>query len=195
MGNNALTCCARSDIQNQHSQSSIKDKYPSDLPKIDMFKSRVKMLDNVEQIENAEKLNIIHTALEELDLTNEPVSKHYEFGNVLGAGKYGVVKESKSLKDEKYKVAIKIIKLHKLSSQYHSVIQEILALKKIDHPNVVNVLEIFKDESKLYIVMEYVEGQELFDFVVRKKKLLESEAAIIVQQLLKTIKYLNELNL
>jgi serine/threonine protein kinase len=43
--------------------------------------------------------------------------------------------------------------------------------------------------------MEYVEGKELFDFVVQKMKLLESEASKIAMQLLKTIKYLNEVKI
>lgn len=119
----------------------------------------------------------------------------YRFGDVLGAGKYGVVKSATSIMNPNFKVAIKVIALEKLKSQFHSVLQEILALKKIDHPNVVKIFEIFKDHKKLYIVLEYVEGKELFEFVVSQERLLESEASQIVMQLLKTVKYLNELNI
>lgn len=41
--------------------------------------------------------------------------------------------------------------------------------------------------------MEYVEGQELFDFVSQRFKLLESEASDIIEQLVKAIRYLNTL--
>lgn len=195
MGNSAYGCCTKSDLPTQKSESSIVEKMPSDLPKVNKFKKQVKKLGMQSHMETRDRLNIIHGALSELDLTEEPIEDHYEFGEILGAGKYGVVKVGTSIRDDKFKVAIKIIKLEKLKSQYHSVVQEILSLKKIDHPNVVTIHEIFKDESNLYIVMEFVEGRELFDFVVKKHKLLESEAAKIVKQLLKTVKYLNELKL
>ena len=84
-------------------------------------------------------------------------------------------------------ISCKIIQLEKIKSQFHSILQEILALKKIDHPNVVKLFEIYKDESKLYIVLECVEGQDLYEFVVIKRKLKESEASRIIKQLGKDI--------
>jgi serine/threonine protein kinase len=146
-------------------------------------------------MERSHRLDILNEALSDLGITEEPIGNYYSMEKVIGAGKYGVVKLGKSVNDSEYKVAIKVIKLEKLRSQYHSIVQEIYALKKIDHPNVVKIHEIFKDERKLYIVMEYVEGKELFDFVVQKMKLLESEASKIAMQLLKTIKYLNEVKI
>jgi serine/threonine protein kinase len=146
-------------------------------------------------MERSHRLDILNEALSDFGITEEPIGNYYSMEKVIGSGKYGVVKLGKSVNDSEYKVAIKVIKLEKLMSQYYSIVQEIYALKKIDHPNVVKIHEIFKDERKLYIVMEYVEGKELFDFVVQKMKLLESEASKIAMQLLKTIKYLNEVKI
>ena len=73
--------------------------------------------------------------------------------------------------------------------------QEILTLQRVDHPNIVKIYEIFKDEKYLYIVMEFVEGQELFDYIIEHFTVPEMEAASIINQILKTIKYLNSLNI
>ena len=78
-----------------------------------------------------------------------------------------------------------------MTSQFHSIIQEILTLKKWDHPNIVKIYEIFRDNKKLYIVMEFVEGKELLNYVIEQYKLKESEAWSIIKQLLKTIKYVH----
>lgn len=198
MGNNALACCTSTNSLTNNAyrtDSSMIDHIPSDLPKVNKFKSKCQPLTISSKMERTHKLDILNEALSDLGLTKEPIENYYTIGEVMGAGKYGVVKEGRSITNPDYKVAVKVIKLDKLKSQYHSVIQEVLALKKIDHPNVVKIREIFKDAKKLYIVMEYVEGMELFDFVVQKMKLLESEAAKITKQLLKTVKYLNEIKL
>ena len=43
--------------------------------------------------------------------------------------------------------------------------------------------------------MEFVEGQELFDYIIEHFTVPEMEAASIINQILKTIKYLNSLNI
>lgn len=68
-------------------------------------------------------------------------------------------------------------------------------LKQVSHPNIVKILQIFKDAKKLYIVMEHVKGKELFDFIIAKNKLTESESVTIIEQLLKIVKYLNSLKI
>lgn len=65
------------------------------------------------------------------------------------------------------------------------IAQEILTLKRVDHPSIVKLLEIYKDENRLYLVLEYIPGKELFDYIVDKSSLRESEASFIIQQLIK----------
>lgn len=140
-------------------------------------------------------MEILRDAIGELGLTEEPITNYYTLDKIMGSGKYGVVRKGTSLKNPDFHVAIKVIDMAKLSSQFHSLIQEILTLKKIDHPNIVSIYEMFKDNEKLYLVLEYVEGQELFDFVTERFKLMESEACEIIGQLVKAIRYLNTLGI
>ena len=44
--------------------------------------------------------------------------------------------------------------------------REIKILKKVHHPNVVQLYEIIETDNDLYLVMEYAAGGELFDLIV-----------------------------
>ena len=48
------------------------------------------------------------------------------------------------------------------------------------HPNIVKLKEVFEDRKFMYIVLEYMKGGELFDYVKRKKNLSEPETALII---------------
>jgi calcium-dependent protein kinase len=86
---------------------------------------------------------------------------------------------------------VKTIKLDKMTTLFHSIVQEIVALKKCDHPSIVKIHEIYKDKKKLHIVLDFVEGQELLDYIIKHNKLKESEASMILKQLLKSIRYIH----
>ena len=131
---------------------------------------------------------------ERLEITSDPITKYYKLGDTIGNGNYAVVKQAVSIRTGS-KVAVKIIKMRKIKSNFETVMQEIKILKEVSHPNIVKIFEIFKDKKKLYIVMEYVTGQELYDFIVSRNRLTEFESAVISEQLLKIIKYLNSLNI
>ena len=51
--------------------------------------------------------------------------------------------------------------------------REIKILKEIDHPNFVKLYEIIENKERIYLIMEYASGGELFDFIVSKDRLSE----------------------
>lgn len=101
------------------------------------------------------KIEIIQDAMEDLKITDEPLTDFYILHEVIGTGKYGVVRKASSILNPDFIVAVKSIELSKLTGNYHNIVSEILTLKKVDHPNIVKIYEIFKDQKRLYIVMEY----------------------------------------
>ena len=51
--------------------------------------------------------------------------------------------------------------------------QELEVLQKTDHPHIVRVMELMEDDVNFYIVSELVTGGELYDYIIKKKRLTE----------------------
>lgn len=50
------------------------------------------------------------------------------------------------------------------------------------HPHIIRLYEVIETPSDIYVVMEYVKSGELFDYIVEKGRLQESEARNFFQQ-------------
>ena len=62
------------------------------------------------------------------------------------------------------------------------------SIKKLAHPNIIQIYEIFEDNTSFYLVTEYFEGMDLFDRLWQGKPLSERDIAHIIEQVLKAIK-------
>jgi 5'-AMP-activated protein kinase catalytic alpha subunit len=56
------------------------------------------------------------------------------------------------------------------------VSREIHILKLIRHPNIIHLYEIIETPKHLFLVMEFMENGELFDYIVNRKRMGEEEA-------------------
>ncbi len=72
------------------------------------------------------------------------------------------------------------------------VLMEARILRTIEHPNVIKFVDIFEDATKLYLVMELVQGGELFDRLERDGPFAEADARHVMFQLLSALNYLHE---
>lgn len=92
------------------------------------------------------------------------------------------------------KVAIKILEKSRIkdAADVERVLREIKILKSLDHPNIVKLYEIIENAERIYLIMEFASGGELFEFIVRKDKLSEREACQIYLQILDGIEYLHQ---
>lgn len=64
------------------------------------------------------------------------------------------------------------------------VMNEIKILRKVNHPNIVQLREVYEVDGEICMVMEYVKGEKLFNHVINQKRLSEPETALILKQLL-----------
>jgi calcium-dependent protein kinase len=55
----------------------------------------------------------------------------------------------------------------KVKNMFHLMKQEIFALKRADHPNIVRLYEVFEDDKYLHIVMDLCQGKDLLVYLVR----------------------------
>ncbi|XP_024024135.1 CBL-interacting serine/threonine-protein kinase 9 [Morus notabilis] len=114
----------------------------------------------------------------------------YELGRTLGEGSFGKVKFAKNVDTGDF-VAIKILDRdqvlrHKMVEQ---IKREISTMKLIKHPNVLKLFEVMASRTKIYIVLEFVDGGELFDKIAKHGRLKEDEARSYFQQLINAVDY------
>ncbi len=91
-----------------------------------------------------------------------------------------------------FKVAIKIIAKNTLQSRpamQQKLEREIAIMKFLDHPNVLRLYDVYDTPNYLFLVLEHVEGGELFDYLLSKKVLPEQEALRFFQQLVEGVEY------
>ena len=71
------------------------------------------------------------------------------------------------------KVAIKILEKDKIKEQADitRVMREIQILKIVRHPNIVQLYEIIETSRQLFLIMEFLPGGDLFNYIVKKKRL------------------------
>eukprot|EP00347_Sterkiella_histriomuscorum_P006616 403352090 len=95
------------------------------------------------------------------------------------------------------KVAIKILEKDKIKDQadVERVTREIHILKIVRHPNVVQLYEIIETSRQLFLIMEYASGGELFDFIVKRKRLQEPDACKFFQQIISGVEYIHKIKI
>lgn len=114
----------------------------------------------------------------------------YEVGRTLGEGNFGKVKYARNLETGQ-SFAIKILEKHRILDLNitDQIKREIGTLKLLRHPNVVRLHEVLASKSKIYMVLEYVDGGELFDIIASKGKLSEAQGRKLFQQLIDGVSY------
>ena len=114
----------------------------------------------------------------------------------LGEGAFGSVRLGIN-KQTGEKVAIKILEKSKLS-KYENKIKldrEIEILKKLKHPNIIQLYSVIETERQFLLIMEYIRGKELYQYILVKKKISEEEACLYFQQIISGIEYLHKLKI
>ena len=77
--------------------------------------------------------------------------------------------------------AVKLIRKDSMTKEEEeSFKHEISILKRLDHPNILKLYEVFEDTKRYYLVTELCKGGELFDEILKKVTFSEKEAATII---------------
>ena len=120
-----------------------------------------------------------------IKISTDPVANYYSIVKDLGHGSYGQVKKVKHKQLGEIR-AMKITNKKSDSSKY-----EIEILRKISHPNITNIFEIFADSKKYYVIMEFLEGGELFEAITSIGSFTEASACKVMKQILSAVYYLH----
>lgn len=77
----------------------------------------------------------------------------------------------------------------KSEKQRLGIDREITMMKLMNHPNIMRIYDVYEGEKQLYLILEYVEGGELFDFLVNRGKLAPLEALGYFKQIIYGLNY------
>lgn len=105
-----------------------------------------------------------------------------DLNHLLGKGEFGSVKLAKNKKNGEL-VAIKELKKKNMSHmEVFQTRREIEVLKICKHPNIISLLDLFENNDYYYMVIEYMKGADLFDY-------LEARSFNIPEERVKEIAY------
>uniref|UniRef100_A0A0N5AAL8 Protein kinase domain-containing protein n=1 Tax=Syphacia muris TaxID=451379 RepID=A0A0N5AAL8_9BILA len=89
-------------------------------------------------------------------------------------------------------VAIKCIEKKALKGKEEALENEIRVLKKLKHPNIIQLYGTYDEKDYVYLVMELVTGGELFDRIVAKGSFTEQDASNLMKQVLEAVSFMHK---
>ena len=167
-------------------------------------KENVKNLDKSTNNQNEEKNEEEMKKIEMDDIKNEK-EENIEFSKIIGnyllfdqigMGSFSKVTKAIHLITEQT-VAVKILEKEKIEDDIdiERIIREIEILKTIMHPNIAQIYETYSTVHNIYLMMEYVEGGDLFDYITKNVYLSEPIACHIYRQIISVLDYLTEMGI
>ncbi|OAF67257.1 hypothetical protein A3Q56_05017 [Intoshia linei] len=115
-------------------------------------------------------------------------SSDYDLHELVGTGTFSKVYKCKHITSGK-QYAVKVMDKAVNANPYEEI--EII-LRYSSHPNIVNVYDILEDNTSIYMVMEYLQGGELFDLITSKTTFTEYDVKEVIKCIVKTIAYLHK---
>lgn len=126
--------------------------------------------------------------------TNRNLETDYELREELGSGSIGKVYRAIERTTDKA-FAAKIISTRQFaferSFSASDLLQEARMLRNVSHPAIVTVRDAYSEDASFAIIMQFVEGGDLFDRIVKRKKYPERDARDVMSHLLSALAYLH----
>jgi serine/threonine protein kinase len=114
---------------------------------------------------------------------------------MIGTGKFSIVYRCTS-KESGRSFALKDISTEKLTSQAIATLDnESEIMKIISHPQIVKYQETIRSKAHIYIIAEYIYGNDLYEYVKRRKRLSEYISAFIIGKVIEATLYLHSLEI
>eukprot|EP00750_Incisomonas_marina_P030994 INCI7691.5.p1 GENE.INCI7691.5~~INCI7691.5.p1 ORF type:complete len:183 (+),score=41.19 INCI7691.5:195-743(+) len=123
------------------------------------------------------------------------IREKYAIGKVIGQGTFAAVHLCTQKSDGK-EWAVKVFDKTAMSAKEAvSLKSEINILRKVQHPNIVELHETFDTPTHYYLVMECMHGGELFDRIVQRLSYTESDAALVVANIVRALHHCHQLGI
>uniref|UniRef100_A0A673ZZR1 Myosin light chain kinase 3 n=1 Tax=Salmo trutta TaxID=8032 RepID=A0A673ZZR1_SALTR len=122
-----------------------------------------------------------------------PMGSYYAVkpNEVLGGGRFGQVHKCAELSSGLI-LAAKLIKVKGMRER-EEVKNEIGVMNQLNHVNLIQLYDAFESRTNLTLIMEYVDGGELFDRIVDENyQLTELDAIVFMRQICEGVQYLHQ---
>lgn len=116
----------------------------------------------------------------------------YDIDKTIGCGGFAKVKLATHVATGE-KVAIKIMEKAALGDDLPRVKLELKALQTLSHQHICKLYQVIETQTHFFLAIEYCSGGELFDHIVEKNRLNESESRMFFRQILSAVAYLHNL--
>lgn len=169
-------------ILQQGDEISVGNGVPLDVIKYIVVFPRIGSHDNLVSSPSIETENSIH-------------NDFFVKDEVIGSGAFATVKKAIE-RSSGETFAVKIINKKKaLTGGIESVNRELAILQKLHHPGIVRLKNFYEDDELFYLVMEYVPGGDLMDFVAAYGSVGELAGKEISKQILEAVEYVHGLGI
>ncbi|OBA21603.1 kinase-like protein [Metschnikowia bicuspidata var. bicuspidata NRRL YB-4993] len=193
--------CPKTDSEPSDQDSNDSDVVTELLARPVPAQSRSRRRSSVSKYSSSYELDI-HELFVSLTLVasgHRPKLADFEPIKVLGHGSYGkvlLVREKSSgrlFAQKQLKKALLVInetnEVHQ--KNYERTINEKAILEKVNHPNVVKLYYAFQDNNKVYLILEYLDGGEIFHHLAQQRYLSEKDASFYIAQIVLALRYLH----
>mmetsp|Transcript_18212 Transcript_18212/g.29606 ORF Transcript_18212/g.29606 Transcript_18212/m.29606 type:complete len:342 (+) Transcript_18212:323-1348(+) len=123
--------------------------------------------------------------------------RDFEIGRALGRGKYGIVYQAR-VKKSGTLVALKVLDKEQLQkdNMYIQLKQEVEIHSRLKHPNILQMYGYFYDPKRVYLVLEYAAGGELYKLMKKQQntRFDEKAGARYIAQLTSALSYCHSFN-
>lgn len=133
------------------------------------------------------------TAITATMQTEKSVTDVYEFEEIIGEGSFSSVVLATN-NETKKQYAIKIIDKSKVIDeiQRDRIDREIEILKRCKHPNIIKFIEAFESDAEISLVLELMQGGDLFDRITSRGFFKEEDARHAMNSIMSAVDYLHE---
>ncbi|XP_046874973.1 STKc_SGK domain-containing protein isoform X1 [Hypomesus transpacificus] len=121
----------------------------------------------------------------------------FDYLKIIGKGSFGKVLLARHRESTKY-YAVKVLQkkiILKKKEQKHIMAERSVLMKNIKHPFLVGLHYSFQTTDKLYFVLDYVNGGELFYHLQRERVFLEPRARFYAAEIASALGYLHSLHI
>ncbi|XP_032944155.1 serine/threonine-protein kinase MARK2-like [Rhinolophus ferrumequinum] len=127
----------------------------------------------------------------DIRVDQEPPTAHYELNGSIGEGSFGNVVVGTHILTQT-QVAVKVIKQQVSDQTRSSLLQEARCMADLQHPNIVQLFHVIIADESLYLVMEFVPGRDMLDYLRDNGRMSEDTARGVFRQLVSAVHYCHE---